>query len=195
MPPPVNCDRTAEFVALVAGRRTVRRVVLSKESQARRAAYQRVWTPGGVISKQQALRVAIELTREAQSAARNDQERCHFCMVEQMLLLEEPPSPARSERLRGIERQLAMVEQLYCAVQTLIAEQGHKLATVERNVNKISLRIDASEKELEDAAPRTFRTKRARFYWWYPRSFPAKIRLAFFFLIAVNLALFYLGYL
>lgn len=167
---------------------------MSKEQQARRAAYQRVWVPG-VISKQQALRVAIELTREAQGSARNEQERCHFCIVEQMLILEEPPSPARAERLRGIQGQLAVVEQLYCAVQTLIAEQGHKLATVERNVNKISLRIDASEKELEDAAPRTFRTKRARFYWWYPRSVPAKIRLAFFSLIALNLVLFYLGYL
>ena len=191
-------DRTDEFYSIVGVREHTAPKRLSRDAQARRVVYEQLRCQRACsVPRHQLLTVALTATEWARDHAKNDQERLHFCVVEQLIArqIKSRTGPRNEPRLTGIERRLVAVEQLFETVHVFLEEHDHKLDGVERNVEKIVLRIDASARELEDAAPRSFRTRRAWWFSYWPRSLPAKLRLAFFCLVLGNLLLFYWGYL
>ncbi len=158
------------------------------------------------LPAEQAFGVALHAVRRAQDG--NDQQRLHFCLVEQMLIRRQTEwlerripqhsqPPLRDVQLAGVQAQLARVSELFASVLEMVAEHGDKLDILERNVYRAEVRIDASADQLSDAAPRTYRTRQHFFLEsiGFPRSRPARFRLAFFALVAVNvlLALVFLG--
>lgn len=154
-----------------------------------------------MLPLEQILTVAVHATRRAQDTALlagNDQQHLHFCVLEQMLLAQAPKQETRTAALTGVARRLQIVSTLYDTVCAMIQQQGHTLDILERNVTRIQLRVDASENELTDAAPRTFRTRRRQWLQripCLPRSLPARLRCCVALLVFVNLALFFFGYL
>jgi t-SNARE complex subunit (syntaxin) len=132
--------------------------------------------------------------------ARNDTELQHWCEVQRMFAVpafEEPRyGPAtsvvarrnndeRARQLTHLHAQLESISSLFETVLTLVEHQGHAIGRLERNVDDIQVRIDASQDELIDAAPRAYRVHR-----WHngclPRSLSAKLRLTLITLLVLN---------
>lgn len=216
-----STDRTAEFQSFVSAARRHAKSVASRreatpdaEQRDRQAAYRDVADVlSGYMTElpaTQVFRVATQATRRACDEAlrlHNDQQYLHFCMVEQMLRVRSEAffqsaqqkidsNETRAIALTRVERDVRRVDTLYQTVNKMIEQHGHTIDIVERNVEKIQLRLDASEAELYDAAPRTFRTRRARCIDTIPclpRTLTGRLRAGLALLIAVNLVLFYHG--
>lgn len=208
-------DRTHEFLACVsaAQQRGVRAThhrsiaVRGVEHTSRQSAYamlQRALAgKHSVLPLEQLVTVAVHATRRAQDSALlagNEQQHLHFCVLEQMLLAHTPKQQpeTRAAALTGVARRLQVVSSLYDTVCAMIEQHGHTLDILERNVTRIQLRVDASESELADAAPRTFRTRRRQWVQripCLPRSLPARLRCCVALLVFANLVLFWYGYL
>lgn len=153
----------------------------------------------GSLDSEQARRVAHAGIALAIADARNDDELRHWCEVQRVFTVpafEEPRyAPAavvrrdRSERanqLAHLHAQLESVSTLFETVATLIERQGYTISRLERNVDDIAVRIDASNAELMDAAPRAYRVHR-----WHngcvPRTLAAKLRCILISLFLLNI--------
>lgn len=197
-------DRTGEFRQLTArGENSRGARAPNKEQIARLAALELAdQTMAGAQTRlpaEQVFGVALHAVRRAQEG--NDQQRLHFCLVEQMLIRRQTewlesrvshhPLQLRDVQLADAQTQLARVSELFARVLEMVAEHGDKLDILERNVYRAQVRIDASADQLIDAAPRTYRTRQHFFLEsiGFPRSRPARFRLAFFAVVAVNILL------
>ena len=215
-----STDRTAEFLALANAAARQRRVWPSfgwkprtrdLEQPNRLAAYNDVHNllhtkRAPLVPPAQIFNVALRATKIAQAEAlraRNDQQHLHFTIVEQLLQLRATEFEARSktvvrraQAMTAVERQLLNVDQLLAVVCRMVEQQSHSIDVVERNVERIRVRIDASEAELADLAPRVYKTRRARLIDavpCIPRTLSGRLRGALALLIAFNLVLFYYG--
>lgn len=136
----------------------------------------------------------------ARDEARNEQEHLHWLEAERIFnstatnaALARAPARIRAStdtcanELRMIETKLEEISYLYSVVNVMLQHQSGKLDVLERNVDSISIRIDASEAELSDAAPRQYRTNRWRWYWMCtPNSLSARLRCALCALLVAN---------
>lgn len=79
--------------------------------------------------------------------------------------------PTRAHELESLHRQLRSVSELYTSVCEMVQRQNVAIDGVERAVDSIATRIDATERELRDIAPRDWNSRRWRWYWdYWPRS-------------------------
>ena len=173
---------------------------------ARLGAYGRLGTGAHL-----ALESALYHTRQAIDEARrtnNRDSQLHFCNIEQMLLVQQQRQrtevekrectehqPRRAHQLGSVEQRLGETEMLFGVVVELLERHNESLGVIERNVFRIETRVDASERELSDAAPRSYRGQLGS--PWYvraiPRTTPGKARAVLALLIAFNLFLFFCG--
>lgn len=85
----------------------------------------------------------------------------------------------RVQRLRAVRESLESVSRQFEHVSELVNQQMSTINSIERNVASISVRIDASAKELEDAAPRVYNKLRYAHHLYHalvPTSFSGKLR-------------------
>ena len=207
-------DRTEEFRSAVAkielesggsvrGRKETSRFSGGAARNARLGAYGRLGTGAHL-----ALESALYHTRQAIDEARcanNRDSQLHFCNIEQMLAQQQrveveksewsESQPRRAHQLGSVEQRLNETERLFGVVIDLLERHNESLGVIERNVFRIETRVDASERELSDAAPRSYRGQLGS--PWYvrvmPRTTPGKARAALATLIALNLFLFFCG--
>lgn len=151
--------------------------------------------------------------------AQNDNERRHWSEVvrlcksrfenfckrqreaekqkQQQLVDYRRPRPAtmtsgRLTELQHIERKLERVAELTLVVHSQVTQQMSSINSIERNVDTLTLRLDSSRKELEDAAPRIYHSAR-RNSICFPRTMPQRIRFSFFLLAIFYFSLIALG--
>lgn len=82
---------------------------------------------------------------------------------------------SRAPELERIERQLNEVAVLSEIVREQVLQQMPLVNSLERNVETLTTRLDASSRELEDAAPRIYHSARRNYDCW-PRSMIARLR-------------------
>ena len=93
----------------------------------------------------------------------------------------------RSVAATAVERKLNEISELFDIVINLTHRQGLMIDAVERNVDTISIRIDAARDELDDAAPRIYRTRRWRWYLQYmPQTLMEKLRACLLLILCAN---------
>jgi hypothetical protein len=215
-------DRTGEFSRLVSGARS--RLLrhssavehlgansatpLAAARRARQLSYARL---AATTDSSLALQSAVYHTHQAVEEARfvgNRDSELHFCTVEQMLCAQlRALDRAHSATTRtsvqsaaplfgSIESRIGETERLFGTVLTMLEQQRHSVGRLERNVFLAEARIDASERELTDAAPRAYRGQAARPLWLrlcWPRTVPGRARVLLALLVASNLVLFSIG--
>lgn len=181
-------DRTDEFHALANKRPHSKRPKLaSAHANLDRALHA---LRAGTLPQSQTLAIVHNEFARAQDEAVNNQERLHWCeaarIFESQTVLPIVRRPLGE--LTRIEAQLHVVSELYAVVLRLLQQQSGKLTLVERNVDAIQVRIDASADHLADMAPRTYRAR--PWYWVFvPRSLTACLRCAVIAVLLGNLAL------
>jgi len=205
-PPPVARDRTAEFcrAAHVAWPRKSASASAPVWRANLLAAHRALEASGGSNSsdwREHDLRVLVEGCVQRAANARNDSERRHWSEAKRLALhwhapLQRATFSARPMRgaareqgaaVRDIERRLTRVSVLYSTVNEMVQRQAFAIDGVERAVDSIELRVDAAERELHDAAPREWRTRRWRWYWvLWPRSLRTRLLAAALALLALN---------
>ncbi len=194
-------DRTQEFLHYAGGARTKMKAVADEPTRVRNTAYRLVYSQSS--ASETAFAIALHATKTAQQQALNKNnmhQLQHFCVVEQFLLerdLRCKRDSRRAQKLTEIEQRLLQVSKLYETVCEMVERDGRKIEALERNVMRVQLRIDASEAELADAAPRAYRTRKMQFWGQFPlpRSLAAKFRCGVFALVLLNLFLFWQGWL
>ena len=195
-------DRTEEFRRLAKAATLPPRqatIALSAAAVARQRAYQRLGDDATPVARASALYHTRQAIDEARASGNRDSQ-LHFCTVEQMLLVLDSRAGAaqsqeRAPQLGDVARRLGETERLFAVVIGMLERHNESIGAIERNVFGIETRVDASERELCDAAPRSYRGTVAAS--WYrrvlPRTTPAKARAMLALLIAFNLLLFFCG--
>lgn len=85
---------------------------------------------------------------------------------------------SRAEQINGFNRKLLELSNLYVKIADMVQQQSNTIDGVERNINSITARLDSASDELVDAAPRSYRSRKWRWYWRYtPKSLSSKLRL------------------
>ena len=104
---------------------------------------------------------------------------------QQQLYFRKTPSStttdSRLAELQQIERKLERVAELTSVVRDQVLQQMSSINSIERNVETLAVRLDASQKELEDAAPRIYNAARRNYCCWRviaPRTTAARFRLS-----------------
>lgn len=195
-----SVDRTDEFFALVTSMAAARRIRTPqrwwpKPKSVLQQAVDALSTQS--IDPRQALCTAISEIKTEQDNASNAHARLHWFEVERIFVHWQRPEtpaavamPSRADELRFLQYRLEQVNTQYTIVTQLLAEHNSKLALVDRSVDRIAIRIDASADELSDAAPRRYKVRR---WQMCPRSLPGKMRCAFGSVVLLNLVLIYLA--
>ena len=151
-------------------------------------------TRGGA-SPIQARRVAQNEIELAIVSANNHDEHRHWSEVRRLFVVPGFDAPAvqpqngvtqaRSRVIDKITGQLEEISNVYSDITVILAQQDNTITTLERNVDSIRVRIDASEDELADAAPRAYRVWR-----WHnglvPRTLGAKLRCVLISILMLN---------
>lgn len=177
-------DRTDEFLSLVG-----------RSAQASRLAQRDniVNALRANLPAAQVHRVVLHEIALAQASAANVQAAQHWCEAERIFVQRHAVEQAPEKKalaLTGIHRQLEYVSTQYEAVLRMAASQSATIGSIERNIDSIHTRIDASHRELEDAAPRRYRTWR-----WHrelcPGTLSGRLQCAFVLLMALNVLFVY----
>lgn len=179
-------DRTAEFLALAGGARAPCTVP-------QRAAIARAL--GANLPPAQVQRVVLHELELAQQAATNAHAALHWHEAARLYAQRHCAPAALASRtaavaLNEIERKLHYVSAQYEAVLRLAASQSETIGTIERNIESIHTRIDSSQRELEDAAPRQYHTWRLHRHI-VPRTLAGRLQCVFGGLLALNLLFIY----
>lgn len=170
----------------------------------------------GVANIKDAYEVAYGIVvRDLANADKSDDERRHLAEVarhmqsivharlqcEQQRVSEERPQTSerhyeqrRLQRLHVVRESLESVARQFEQVNELVSGQMTTIASIERSVASISVRIDASSRELEDAAPRVYHRLHYNLqHVIAPRTFSGKLRLGVAAFACFYCALFVLG--
>lgn len=126
---------------------------------------------------------AAEIVRHAQSLLYQRLLRERACVSSHIARPHDAARRAyeaqRVERLHAIGSNLAAMSATFVTINELLRNQMLSIESVERNVSTIATRIDASARELEDAAPRSYHKLRYTLAdALVPHTFGARARLA-----------------
>lgn len=186
-----SADRTDEFYALARQRGWKAKPVL-REPTAIQAALRAFETQSA--PPQQVETALRSLVQQQCTDAPNQQAYLHWTEVNRLL---QPKRAAPTKRtgsvvsragdLGNVEKSLYELSQLFDVVMHLTERQGILIGDLERNVDTIALRVDAARDELEDAAPRLYRTRRWRWYLQYmPTTLMQRLRCILFLAMSIN---------
>lgn len=179
-------DRTDEFLALAGCTR-------EQAKPAQRANIAKALAATDLPAAQ-VQRVVLHEIELAKQSATNAQEALHWHEVErlyaQRLVHQAAPARQAATALTAIERKLEYVSTQFETVLRLAASQGETIGSIERNIESIHARIDSSQRQLEDAAPRQYHTWRLHRHI-LPRTLAARLQCLFGGLLAANLLFIY----
>jgi len=103
-----------------------------------------------------------------------------------------PLAGSRVPELETIARSLEQVAELTDIVREQVLQQMPLVNSLERNVETLTMRLDASRHELEDAAPRVYHSMR-RNYDCLPRTMAARLRCCIVAVVLTHLLLIFGG--
>jgi hypothetical protein len=98
----------------------------------------------------------------------------------------------------SIQRKLEEISTVFLILQSHIDRQMPLIDSLERNVDSLSIRVDASRRELEDAAPRLYHNTLRNYYCCYsicrlPTTFSARLRFCVCAIVLCHCFLFIIG--
>lgn len=105
----------------------------------------------------------------------------------------ETPQYSRVAEMKKIQTKLEEISSIFLVLQAHIDRQMPLIQSLERNVDSLSIRIDASRKELEDAAPRMYHSRLRNWTYCWGNTFSSRLRFCVCSIILCNCFLFMIG--